>query len=273
VFLSDQELHAQLQETSDLFKGLDDTVLPYKSGSPVQAASVDLRIGGIFVPGSNPAMLGSAAKPRTQMTLAPGETAVVETLERCNLPKTIGAIGFPPASVSSKGVLMTNPGHIDPGYEGTLSFTVINMAEEGYELRRKDVIVTLLLFKLDTPAQAGYVDRFGPTGPAVSDQLLKRLSPDFLSVKKRVKAAATAEENKTRRISLGVPILVGLIGIITAWSATWLTSSNDINDLKRQTAVLQQQVNDQKTQQQLDQVSKQMGLVVERVALLERARR
>ena len=42
-------------------------------------------------------------------------------------PADIGAAAFPLAGRGQRGLLMMNPGHIDPGYEGKLWFSFINL--------------------------------------------------------------------------------------------------------------------------------------------------
>lgn len=84
---------------------------------------------------------------------------------------------------------MTNPGHVDPGYNGRLRFTVINMGREDYVLRRGDMIVTILLFKLDREVAKSYSAR-GNTAGSVTQEEIDLLSPDFLDVAKRAKSIA-----------------------------------------------------------------------------------
>src|SRR5918994_4262978 len=149
MFLSDSELVQTLEETN-VVEGIEvrSGAARFAREAQVQPCSVDLRIGGIFIPGAEDPAPGSAESPRDGVVLSPVRTAVITTLEECNLPPDLGAIGFPPNTVSSKGILMTNPGHVDPGYKGPMSFTVINMGSEDYTLLKKDRIVTLLFFKL-----------------------------------------------------------------------------------------------------------------------------
>lgn len=148
VFLTDAELHALLDLDPRILDGLRRGEDRYAEDAQVQPASVDLTIGSVFVPGTEEGRLGSTTHPRRTLMLESGQTALVTTRETCNLPADLGAIGFPPSQVSSQGLLMTNPGHVDPGYEGPMRFTVINMARETYPLRHGDRIVTLLLFRL-----------------------------------------------------------------------------------------------------------------------------
>jgi len=98
----------------------------YRTESPIQASSIDLHIGEIFLPGKKGDEPGAESNPLTGHILSSGETAVVITQEKFTLPKDIAGIGFPPSTrMSFKGILMTNPGHIDPGYNGHLRFTLI----------------------------------------------------------------------------------------------------------------------------------------------------
>jgi deoxycytidine triphosphate deaminase len=77
----------------------------YAKDSPVQPASLDLRIGKIYLPGVGADELGSTQKPLREWSLRTGHTAVVVTREILHLPSDLAAIGFPPASVSSRGLL------------------------------------------------------------------------------------------------------------------------------------------------------------------------
>src|SRR5580658_9219122 len=108
----------------------------FDKDSPVQPSSIDLHIGSILLPGTKLGMDGSEERPLSTRSLGPGETAIITTLETLNLPSNVAAIGFPPSSVSKQGLLMTNPGHVDPGYVGPMHFTVINMGREEFSLRK-----------------------------------------------------------------------------------------------------------------------------------------
>ena len=149
MILTDRELRGLIEKTENgLLTGYD---VPFdwdSKDSLVQPSSIDLHVGAIFRPGVKPGKPGSAGNPRSSISLKTGETAIVETKESINLPADYAALGFPPSSVSSQGLLMTNPGHVDPGYKGTLTFTVINMGREVFKLRPAVPIVTLFRFEL-----------------------------------------------------------------------------------------------------------------------------
>lgn len=155
--------------------------------SLVQPCSVDLHIGAVFQPGIKPGKAGSAGNPKSELVLRTGQTAIVATQESIHLPADYAAFGFPPSkNVSSRALLMTNPGHIDPGYSGQLHFTVINMGRGDFVLRNKDVIVTLLIFRLANPAAADYAARnAGHISGPITQSSIDLLAPDFVDVQKR----------------------------------------------------------------------------------------
>ena len=131
---------------------------------------------------------------------------------------------------------MTNPGHVDPGYKGPMSFTVINMGSEDYTLLKKDRIVTLLFFKLGKPATKDLAARGGVTSGVKS--LLSVLSPDFLGISTRVKEAAESEEQKTRRIGLLAPTLAGIAAVLITLVTSIMPLQGDVSDLKATTAAM-----------------------------------
>jgi len=90
---------------------------PSYTNTAVRGCSADLHIGKIFRPqifgGSRELTVGS---PYVRFSLAEGETAVLETKEEFALDSEHSAVVLPTSSVSMRGLLMTNPGHVDPGY-------------------------------------------------------------------------------------------------------------------------------------------------------------
>lgn len=236
MFLNDSQLIQLLQPPDPIINGVDLGKIPdpYAADSPVQPCSVDLRIGDIFVPGVDENRAGGAENPREILELEPGKTAVIKTLETCDFPSDVGGFGFPPNAVSSKGILMTNPGHVDPGYQGTMEFTVINMGRDKYPLARGRKIVSLLLFKLDPPVHKNLYERGVEKQDGVA-ALLAALSRDFLNITSRVREAAKREEEITRREGLRVPIIVGILTVLIVAFPAWLSLRGEVSDLKAHT--------------------------------------
>jgi dCTP deaminase len=83
---------------------------------------------------------------------------------------------------------MTNPGHIDPGYKGPLHLTAINMGRESFEIRRGDLIVTIVVVELAAEPKADFAARYGSSSPShITQTQLNRLSADFANVEERAK--------------------------------------------------------------------------------------
>jgi dCTP deaminase len=180
----------------------------------IHSATLDLTIGEIFIPGSPQNNVGGSDHGKNEHSLAQGHTAVVKTRERVHMSGRQAGIAFPPARMSLNGLLMTNPGHIDPGYDGPLHCTVINMGHESYVLRRGDRIIRVLFFELDQIAQANPTNLLPAVPNPISTELLGRLSVDFVDVKKRAKKIANAAVRKAALIAAIIPIIVALVTIL-----------------------------------------------------------
>jgi deoxycytidine triphosphate deaminase len=157
----------------------------------IQPASLDLHVGAIYEPGKRDDEKGGVDNPHKTFSLGPGKTVVIGTKERVNFPNNIAAFGFPPSTLSTRGILMTNPGHVDPGYRGHLHFTLINMGRHTFALDNSQVVVTLLIVALETPAPFGYSELHSHIQilqPRSSD--LDALSHDFLDFESRAQKIA-----------------------------------------------------------------------------------
>lgn len=232
----------------DLLKGRPTTISGYTppttlheavtSESALQPSSFDLKVGAIYIPDVGPDDPGGVTKPLTSHSLKPGHTAVVESAEVLDLPKDVAAFGFPPSRLSVRGLLMTNPGHVDPGYNGKLRFTVINMGKNDLPLDGKQAIVTLLFFRIESVAR-GYAEINGP-GAGVKYEDLERLSRDFLNIEKRAKRAARSYGLSLRFLALVIPLAATLIVSYVSLVRSGEAAEAEITILKAQVAQLQQ---------------------------------
>jgi dUTPase len=183
------------------------------------------------LPGEKESDLGGAKKPKHDYSLKTGETAVVTTVETLNLPSDVAGFGFPPSGVSFKGLLMTNPGHVDPGYKGFMRFTVINMGKDPYCLEHGGRIVTLLLFRLDKAVHSNWAQR-NPSGSSLPDHAaISRLSRDFVDVDARAKNIANEYGLKwSAGLTIAATLVVAILGLL---SNGRLFSRADVEDLKK----------------------------------------
>lgn len=209
----------------------------------VRRASLDLTIGEIFVPGSDPEDPGGSENPKKEHSLEQGHTAVIRTRQHLRMGPSRAAIAFPPAHISRQGLLMTNPGHIDPGYEGPLHCTVINMGHERYFLSRNLEIMRVLFFALDdgkqlAPSSSDVSNTPDASStPTISTDLLTRLSTDFLDVERRAESIANGAVSRATLIATGIPLAVALITVLGAFFFPPLeTAREDIATLKQTAA-------------------------------------
>ena len=212
MFLSDSEL-LELVEAGNVILDLPAPADPFSKASQVQPASLDLTVGRIFRPTKKRLKLSSRPESSQEETLRSGHTVIVETLERLEMPSAIGAFGFPPARVSQNGILMTNPGHVDPGFSGRLSFTLVNMGREDFPLRKGDPICTLLFFKLDQLPVRDYSQRPPVSPPEVKVETLNKLSPDFLDFEGKARGIA---ERTVWRAQITGPLIAAVLSIFLA---------------------------------------------------------
>jgi len=217
----------------------------YAKVSPIQPCSIDLTIGNIYLPGVKRGERGRATTPEENVSLQRGQTAIITTRENLQLRPNLAAIGFPPSHVSFRGLLMTNPGHVDPGYVGPLHFTVINMGSREYELKRGDGIVTLLIFELSGPSHRDWQARGNPTpSPPIKQGSIDVLSKDFLDVERRAKKITTTALTKASLFASVIAIAVSaLIPVATAfYKPEWRY------DLEKQIAAVKESTSVAKTE-------------------------
>jgi dCTP deaminase len=231
--LMKDELEQLLRASPSLIDGFNIAVLNTPA-SPVKGASVYLTVGQIFLPGRSPDDLGSANKPVSDISLLPGHTAVLRTAERILIPSNVAGIAFPPSrNISLAGLLTTNPGHVDPGYKGHLHLTVINMGSSPFNITRGQQIMRLLLFSLSQAVKT--VDFHQPS--IIDEELLARLSKDFLDIDSRVTAAARkAVEEADLRIKRWQVLGPLFGGIVTALAGVFALYYSGTAELRAQIA-------------------------------------
>ncbi|WP_339408071.1 dCTP deaminase domain-containing protein [Pseudomonas helleri] len=224
--LVDTQLRAQVYKTpSELIDITGSSVTP-----KIRGCSIDLHIGPIYRPGIETGKEGSAINPhRLPVSLEQGETAVIETAESFKLDNSHAAFVFPSSHVSIQGLLMTNPGHVDPGYSGSLHVTVINMGKKPFSLQPGQSFLRAFIHKLDVPAVTP-PPRNGP----VLQEILNKLSPDFLDVKFRAEEAAKKHVDRavlrTQWLQFVFPIIATIVAAGLGAAATYLSTSNRLEE-------------------------------------------
>lgn len=125
----------------------------------LQPASYDMRVGSVFRDGQ--VIDAAHSKSSEQISLEPGEVITMTTLESLNMPPGIAGTAYAINAQSSEGLLVLNPGHVDPGYKGYLTVLAINMRRVPYVVSRKDKIFTIVFQRLDKDAVPAYSNKGG----------------------------------------------------------------------------------------------------------------
>lgn len=240
--------------------------------NPFQQCSVDLHVGNIYVPETKPNEAGSAQNPKTdEHVLETGHTIMIRTKERITLPDNIGGICFSPSRLALKAILITNMGHVDPGYSGHLHFTAINMGRQPYTFRANDAICTMLLFKLSGKVQP-YGEEYFPSIetdegknkiPGVIKYSFPRLAKDFVDVNKRAQAVAKSEINKAKLWTIGIPVITSVVFLIGTLVPLVLTKpwEKQYSELNAKIEVVDKKLDFEKRIKELEiKVSKQQGV-------------
>jgi deoxycytidine triphosphate deaminase len=122
--------------------------------SNVQACSYDLRIGTIFRQGQ--VINDTHPDANLQIIIQPGEIISLFTLEELVLPDNIMATVFAINTMSSRGLLVLNPGHIDPGFQGSVSVKALNLRKVPLAITRGTRIFTVVFEKLPKSTTTPY---------------------------------------------------------------------------------------------------------------------
>lgn len=204
---------------------------------------------------------------------------MVRTIESFKLDDSHAALVLPVSSVSLQGLLMTNPGQVHPGYQGKLHVTVINMGRQPFMLKKGDRLLHALIFKLDQPVSSSYPAPTAAPGTAsptkapsrcdrllrtlirkldevssarsqkpsggrspISQELLDTLSPDFLSVSSRGKAAAKSEiDAAVRSNAVWQYFFPAIAAALSAFGTAWFTNDSLTKDFERRIADMEKQ--------------------------------
>lgn len=173
----------------------------------IQSSSIDLSVDLIFKPGcidKKNASQDYSSFGEESATIKAGETLVVQIKENFNFPNDVAGMIFPPNKLAKSGLIMTNPGHIDPGYQGKITVCLVNMGKKEVQINRITSIATLLTFKTDEQTE-GYQ---AVAGTGVSKKQIDSLSPIFADIEGHVKKGI----NSVSRSYIG--FIVTILGVI-----------------------------------------------------------
>lgn len=118
----------------------------------VESCSYDMRVGTIFC-GLDRISDQTAGSVRS-IQIQPGEFVYLYTAEELQLADNVSATAYAINSLSSRGLLVLNPGHVDPGFRGPLTVTAWNLNNQPQTIEVGDKIITVLFTRLSVHAKA-----------------------------------------------------------------------------------------------------------------------
>lgn len=110
--------------------------------SQVRGCSYDLTVGTIFWQEK------VYSAPDTQIVIPPGGVVAILTKEELDLPNDMFATAFAINKMSSRGLLVLNPGHVDPGFKGALTVKALNLRKVPMTLEAGANIFTVIFQRL-----------------------------------------------------------------------------------------------------------------------------
>jgi deoxycytidine triphosphate deaminase len=154
--------------------------------SSIQPSSYDLRVGTVFRDGQiinqNHQRMGE------QFIIQPGEIVSLLTMEEVHLPDSMIAIAFPMNKWSSEGLLVLNPGYVDPGFKGPLSVKIVNLRKTRIGISRGQAIFTVSFFHIGASTTHPY-NRNKVRGDREVEMNTKDLEQSAASIAELLKAA------------------------------------------------------------------------------------
>jgi deoxycytidine triphosphate deaminase len=162
--------------------------------------------------------IGPKKKDKDQNTIVirPGKFVFFLTRECVNLPFDVEGSLFMNPKVSNLGLLFFTLGHIDPGFHGYLTATLLNMTDKLIVLKIEEPVLRLVLGKTDEPTSPHTVYHKKPqlSLDETSRNLYFNLNPGF---------ALTKKDFVTRKeLYMWIGILIPSIGIVLAIVAVLL---------------------------------------------------
>lgn len=201
--LTDTDIATLLNSTS-VWTDKDSTLHIYpfdpESLTPV---GYDLRVGKRYVS----AVHGGPTNvvPGESIPIDPGETVLIETLERVDLPqnRTISALVESRLTVVSQGFSHIST-TIDPDWQGELLIAITNHSRETLRLKHSEAFCTIVFFQNKSPSTK-------PSGkaPGRTDVLLTMLAEQA-----RRKQSREKKQKEIERLMIVIPFFIVMFFII-----------------------------------------------------------
>lgn len=177
----------------------------------IEAASIRLTVGEIVIVKHTEKVDGRREIEIKEIKqgshiLAPGDVCFVITQEYINFHDGIAGIMTPKSSgVAEKGILITNTGHVDPGFQGKLKYAVMNMGINEFPLTIGQSITKLMVFRLKERADPDWQRLHSRDGNDFNNSAVLHLGEEMLNIRIRT-------ERIVRDLFLELALKYGLLG-------------------------------------------------------------
>ncbi len=162
--------------------------------------------------------VGRVKEKRNKLIVPRGEFVFFTTKERVNLPFDIDGSLFMNPRVSNLGLQFFTLGHVDPGFNGHLTATVLNTTNDDIILERYDGILYLVFSRMEQPMKPNFKLDFhsGPQDTIGAAQ-------DNLAYNRKTAFAITSDKFVTRTellaylaiVVLLIPLVLSIIQYLT----------------------------------------------------------
>lgn len=120
----------------------------------IKAASIDLRLGPEAFLGTGDAVL--KMEDQRLLTIAPGELALVTTLETMRVgPRYAAQIGLR-STFARKGLSLLAGPQVDPGFRGRLHIALVNLSPVEIAISYRDPLITVVFHDLGADVERPY---------------------------------------------------------------------------------------------------------------------
>lgn len=117
----------------------------------IRGCSLDLTVGTIFWEGD---VVREVSQTPKQVIIPPGGVVGIFTSEELILPDNMCATAFAINEMSSKGFLVLNPGHVDPGFSGALTVKALNVRKTSIAISQGEPIFTVIFQRLGASTES-----------------------------------------------------------------------------------------------------------------------
>ncbi|SFJ07498.1 dCTP deaminase domain-containing protein [Planctomicrobium piriforme] len=222
-------------------------LMKFGSGECVESCSYDMRVGTIFR-GSDRISHESSHDSKV-IQILPGEFVYIYTMEELTLGYDMIATAYAMNSLSSKGLLVINPGHVDPGFRGPLTVTAWNLNNKPQAIEVGDKMITVLFNRLSENANPfsrnkSRVDRERAFTKHVSTeasigiaQLIEKNSASQLVTNADLEAVKREISNSPLN---WISLIIAIVGLIIAILSVFSSDAQVVQQFPASSAILNQ---------------------------------